>query len=128
MARLETQELDLPLPQDLTNQDLTDGVSSGNTGRKLKKSDELLRSEDIGENNFQWQSEAAQSTVDDEKRVVSSGLLMNNVNPEERIVIVGYLDNEEIAEEQEEQEQEQEIEVAESHSEPVWIFYTEAGP
>lgn len=59
------------------------------------------------ETTFLYQSEAAQSaTAHDEERMVISGLLMNNINPEERIVIVGnlVLDNKEIAEEEEEQE------------------------
>uniref|UniRef100_A0A1X7T7I5 Uncharacterized protein n=1 Tax=Amphimedon queenslandica TaxID=400682 RepID=A0A1X7T7I5_AMPQE len=116
---------------------------------KLKKRDELLHSVDIGEkpeSSFQYQSEPTQSTAPDEERVVISGLLMNNVNPEERIVILGNLDNKEIAEEQEEQQ------VVEFNSFPaehidtmeeltpsdcidttsptvhVWPFNTEAGP
>ena len=125
-------------------------------GRRMNR---LACREDVqqhphGDSDFQWQSEADQSSVHDEERVVSSGLLMNNVNPEERIVVVGYLHNKEIAEEQEvevevAEDQEEEVEVAEDQEEEVevaeiegflaeqidntttppsvWLFYGEAG-
>uniref|UniRef100_A0A1X7SKN2 Uncharacterized protein n=1 Tax=Amphimedon queenslandica TaxID=400682 RepID=A0A1X7SKN2_AMPQE len=141
------QELVLPLPPGNAAM-VTNGISSDDTDKKLKNRDELLHSEDTGEkpeSSFQYQSEAAQSTTpDDGERVVISGLLMNNFSPEERIVILGNLDNREIAEE------EGELEVVEINSFPaehidtmeeltpsdyidttsptVWVFYTEAGP
>uniref|UniRef100_A0A1X7UTQ3 Uncharacterized protein n=1 Tax=Amphimedon queenslandica TaxID=400682 RepID=A0A1X7UTQ3_AMPQE len=143
-GKMAKQELVLPVNAAMA----TDGICR--TDGKLKKSDELLHSVDIGEKpegTFQYQSEVAQSSAPHEERVVISGLLMNNVNPEERIVILGNLDNREIGEElgrgaggcRNQQFSCEHIETIDDQelapsdyidttAPTVWGFYTEAGP